>query len=149
MKLLLVCTSGGHFATMRSLEPFWSHHERTWVCDRKADTMVLTDSERVHWLPYQAPRNLLAMVTNLPATLRILRQERPDLVVSTGASLAVNFCLAAKLLGLKFTYVESISRAQNLSLSGRLVYRICDEFYVQWPELCKRYPKAIFKGYAT
>ncbi len=149
MKLLLVCTSGGHFATMRSLESFWSHHERTWVCDRKADTEVLTDTERVYWLPYQAPRDWLAMVKNLGATLKILRQERPDLVISTGASVAVNFCLASKILGLKFAYVESISRSHNLSLSGRLIYWMCDEFYVQWPELCKKYPRTTFKGYAA
>ncbi len=149
MKLLLVCTSGGHFATMRSLESFWSNHERTWVCDRKADTEVLTQTEQVHWLPYQAPRNLLTMVSNLPATLRILDQERPDLILSTGASVAVNFCLVAKLLGLKFAYVESISRSHNLSLSGRIIYPFCDQFYVQWPELCQKYPKATFKGYAA
>jgi beta-1,4-N-acetylglucosaminyltransferase len=149
MKLLLVCTSGGHFATMRSLESFWSHHERAWVCDRKADTEVLTAGEQVHWLSYQAPRDLLAMVTNLPATLSILRQERPDLILSTGASVAVNFCFVAKFLGVRFAYVESISRSHNLSLSGRLVYQVCDEFYVQWPELCQKYPKATFKGYAA
>jgi beta-1,4-N-acetylglucosaminyltransferase len=149
MKLLLVCTSGGHFATMRSLEPFWSHHEHVWVCDRKTDTEILTETEQVYWLPYQAPRNLLAAVKNLGATVRILRRERPDVVLSTGASVAVNFCLMAKLLGVRFAYVESISRSRNLSLSGRLVYWFCDEFYVQWPELCKKYPKSRFKGYAA
>ncbi|MEO1560085.1 MAG: UDP-N-acetylglucosamine--LPS N-acetylglucosamine transferase, partial [Cyanobacteria bacterium J06632_19] len=35
MKLLLVCTSGGHFSTMRRLESFWSNHERVWVTDWK------------------------------------------------------------------------------------------------------------------
>lgn len=149
MKLLLVCTSGGHFSTMMSLEPFWSCHERVWVSDLKADTGVLNGVERVYWLPYQAPRNLLALVLNIPETIRIIRLERPDLVISTGASIALNFALISKLLGLQFTYVESISRHKNLSLSGRLVYLICNEFYVQWPNLCKKYRKASFKGYAS
>ena len=147
MKLLLTCTSGGHFATMRSLRSFWSGHDRVWVTDCKGDTQCLEDeSEHVHWLPYQAPRDGLTFLKNLPATLQILRQERPDMVVSTGASVAVNFAIAARLLNIRFLYVESISRAQDLSLSGKLVYPLSNEFYVQWPELCERYPRAIYRG---
>lgn len=149
MKLLLVCTSGGHFATMSGLEPFWSRHERVWVSDPKADTKVLNGVEKVHWLPYQAPRDLLTLLFNIPATFRIIRLEKPDLVISTGASIAINFVLVSKLLGLRFAYVESISRFKELSLSGRLVYLLSNEFYVQWPNLCKKYRKATFKGYAS
>ena len=134
---------------MNSLEPFWSRHERVWVSDFKADTKVLNGVEKVHWLPYQAPRNLLALLFNIPATLRIIRLEKPDLVLSTGASIAINFVLVSKLLGFRFAYVESISRFKELSLSGRLVYLLCNEFYVQWPNLCKKYRKATFKGYAS
>jgi beta-1,4-N-acetylglucosaminyltransferase len=150
MKLLLVCTSGGHFSTMKSLQAFWSKHETSWVCDLKADTKVLQDMPaKIYWLPYQAPRDFLAMARNLPETLNILRQEKPDLVLSTGASVAINFGFASKLLGIRFGYIESVSRSRRLSLSGRIVYFVCDEFYVQWPELCHHYPRAVFQGYAT
>lgn len=150
MKLLLVCTSGGHFATMRSLESFWSRHDRVWVTDPKADTEDLVQkSEQVHWFKHRAPRHLWGLISDLPRTWKVLYSERPDLIVSTGASVAVSFALIAKLLGIRFVYVESISRFQELSLSGRLVYPFCDEFYVQWPNLCQKYPKAIFKGYAS
>ncbi len=147
MKLLLTCTSGGHFATMRSLSPFWQEHDRVWVTDCKGDTQILSDQqEQVHWLPYQAPRNWLMFLSNLPTTFRILQREKPDMVVSTGASIAVNFAIAAKLLGIRFLFVESISRAEELSLSGKLVYPLAHEFYVQWPGLCKRYSRAIYRG---
>lgn len=149
MKLMLVCTSGGHFATMRSLKSFWSLHERVWVSDRQKDTTILDKGEKVHWLPYQAPRDVLAILRNLPATFRILSQEKPDVVISTGASLAINFAFVAKLLGIKFIFIESISRSQELSVSGKLVYPISDEFYVQWPELCEKYNKVVFRGYAS
>lgn len=149
MKLLLVCNSGGHFSTMRSLKSFWSIHERVWVTDFKKDTEVLSGSERVHWFPHRDPRDLAGFLVDIPKAFRILHLERPDLVLSTGASMAVSFAFLAKLLGLQFAYVESISRSKELSLSGRLVYPVCDEFYVQWPSLCKKYPKATFKGYAS
>lgn len=147
MKLLLVSTSGGHFATMKNLQSFWSQHERTWVTDRQKDTESLLDqSESVHWLPYQAPRDVKALLKNLPAILRILRKEKPDLVVSTGASLAIGSALISKILGIKFIYIESISRSQDLSISGKIVYPLSYEFYVQWSTLCEKYPKAIYRG---
>lgn len=146
---MLVCTSGGHFATMKSLKSFWSLHDRVWVSDRKKDTEILEKTEKVHWLPYQAPRDILSLILNIPKTFKIVRAEKPSLIISTGASVAINFALIAKLLGIKFIYIESISRAQELSISGKLIYRVCDEFYVQWPELCQKYPKAMFKGYAS
>lgn len=147
MKLLLVCTSGGHFATMSGLKSFWSLHDRVWATDLKTDTEVLKGEERVHWMPYQGPRNLLKFVLNIPLTFNIILRERPDFIISTGASVAVNFAFIAKILGIRFAYVESISRSKKLSLSGQLVYLVGDEFYVQWPDLCRKYPKAIFRGY--
>jgi beta-1,4-N-acetylglucosaminyltransferase len=149
MKLLLVCTSGGHFATMRSLKSFWTLHPKVWVCDRKADTEILGRTEKVYWFPYQGPRDLKALLYNLPRAFTVLWRERPDVVISTGASIAINFCIAAKILGIRYVYIESISRSQSLSLSGHLVYWFCDEFYVQWPQLCAKYRKARFEGYAA
>ncbi len=76
----------------------------------------------------------------------ILHRSRPDLVISTGASLAVPFLLASKLFGVRTVFIESISRSSDLSLSGRLVYHLADEFYVQWPECVEGYPKAQYRG---
>jgi UDP-N-acetylglucosamine:LPS N-acetylglucosamine transferase len=148
MKWMMVCTSGGHFYTMRRLEPFWSQHERIWVTDPQKDTRVLFEEERVYWLRYQAPRDVFNFLRNFPKACQIVAKERPSIILSTGAGIAVTFAIAAKLLGVRFIYVESISRAMDLSLSGKLVYLLCDELYVQWPHLCARYPKATFRGYA-
>ena len=147
MKVMLVCTSGGHFSTMQSLQAFWSQHERVWVSDFKADTSSLANTEKVYWLNYQAPRDIGAMLRNFPETFRIVGKEKPDVIVSTGASIAVNFAIAAKVLGSTFIFVESLSRFNELSLSGKLVYPMCDELYVQWPNLSERYSKAVFAGH--
>lgn len=146
MKLLLACTSGGHFATMSGLRDFWSMHDRVWVTDFGGNNKDLDKFEKVHWLPYQAPRDWLTLLKNIPATFKILRLERPDVIISTGASISINFAIAARLLGIHFIYIESISRSQELSLSGKIVYPLVNELYVQWPNLAKKYPKAVFKG---
>ncbi len=147
MKLLLASTSGGHFSTMCSLKDFWFQHTRVWITDFKKDTeLLIEEQEIVYWLPYQGPRDLLAFLKNLPNVLKIVLTEKPDLVVSTGASIAVSLAIATKLLGIPFIYIESISRFHDLSLSGKLVYPFSQEFYVQWSNLCNKYPRAIYKG---
>ena len=134
---------------MRGLRDFWSQHDRVWVTDRKQDTQVLAEVEKVHWLPYQAPRDVWAVLQNLPAAFRLIWKERPDIIFCTGASLAINFAIAAKLTNHKFIYIESISRSNDLSISGKFVYHIANEFYVQWPQLTTKYPKVVFQGRVT
>jgi UDP-N-acetylglucosamine:LPS N-acetylglucosamine transferase len=146
MKLLLVCTTGGHFSTMMGLKKFWSVHQREWVTHVRADTEQLRGQEHVYWIQRQESRDLWRAGINFFRALSILRKSRPDLVLSTGAGVAVPFVLASKLLGIKTVFVESISRSTDLSMTGKLVYNLVDEFYVQWPECTKNYPKAQYKG---
>ncbi len=146
MKLLLVCTNGGHFSTMMGLKKFWSDYSREWVTHVRADTEQLLGQEHVYWIERQDARDLRMAVINFFKALLILRRSRPDLLISTGAALAVPFVLASKLLGIKTVFVESISRSSDLSLTGKLVNYLADEFYVQWPECTKLYPKAQYKG---
>lgn len=146
MKLLLVCNPGGHFSTMMGLKDFWSTYPREWVTYPKFDTQNLRGKEQVYWVELQEARMLGKACVNFFKALIILRKSQPDLVVSTGASLAVPFLLASKVFGIKTIFIESISRSGDLSLSGKLVYYLVDEFYVQWPECVERYPKAQYKG---
>lgn len=146
MKLLLVCNPGGHFSTMMGLKNFWSVYPREWVTYPKFDTQTLLEKEVVHWVKMQEARMVGRACVNFLKALIILRKSKPDLLVCTGASLAVPFIFASKFYGIKTVFIESISRSSSLSLSGRLVYNLVDEFYVQWPECVERYPKAQYRG---
>ena len=48
----------------------------------------------------------------------------------------------------RIVYVESIARVSSLSLSGSILYRgrVADGFFVQWPGLAAKYPRAKFSG---
>lgn len=146
MKLLLVCNPGGHFSTMMGLKKFWSGYQREWVTYSKFDTEKLRGKEKVYWVKMQEARMFWKACINFLNALFILHKSQPDLVLSTGASLAVPFILASKLFSIKTVFIESISRSSDLSLTGKLVYYFVDEFYVQWPECTERYPKAQYKG---
>jgi UDP-N-acetylglucosamine:LPS N-acetylglucosamine transferase len=78
--------------------------------------------------------------------LGILRRERPDLVISTGAGIAVPGFLAAKLLGIRTIYIESYARVESLSLAGKVCYHLADRFLVQHACLASRLPRAVYAG---
>lgn len=76
----------------------------------------------------------------------MLRRIRPQAILANGPSVAVPAALLGKLQGAAIIYVESASRVEQMSTSGRLVYPFADLFLVQWPQLQARYPKAIYAG---
>jgi beta-1,4-N-acetylglucosaminyltransferase len=78
--------------------------------------------------------------------LRILRRERPHLVISTGAGIAVPGFVAAKLLGIRTIYIESYARVESLSLTGKVCYHLADRFLVQHACLASRLPRAVYTG---
>ena len=76
-----------------------------------------------------------------------LMRQKPDVVISTGALAAIPFCLIAKVLfRRKLIYIESFARITSGNLTGKLLYRFADRFYVQWESMLKVYPKAICLG---
>jgi len=78
--------------------------------------------------------------------LRVLLRFRPQAVLSSGPSVAVPACVLARILGCRVIFVETGSRVSALSTTGRIIYRVAHLFFVQWPELESRYPKAIYAG---
>ena len=100
MKVLLVCSSGGHLAQLYRLRPWWEQHERTWVTFAGAAGRVAA-REAKEWSSAFAPttRNIPNAIRNLRLAIRLLRAERPDVVVSDGAGVAFPFFLVGRALG--------------------------------------------------
>ncbi len=132
-RVVLVCSPGGHLQQMLALRPAWDGLERVWVTLEGPDVEVLLSDERVRLAHGPTNRSLLNLLRNLRLAWTVLRSERPDAVLSTGAGLAVPFLILARLLGSHTVYVESLTRTESLSLSGRMVYPFVAEFFIQWP----------------
>lgn len=145
-KLCLVGSSGGHLIQLHMLKPFWQDKERFWVTFNKEDARSLLKDEQVEYCYYPTNRSIKALIINTVLAIKILRKERPDLIVSCGAAVAVPFFYIGKLLGAKLVYIEIFDRIDKPTLTGRLVYPITDAFIVQWEEQTKVYPKAINLG---
>jgi UDP-N-acetylglucosamine:LPS N-acetylglucosamine transferase len=146
VKVALVCSSGGHLAQLHRLRGWWSEHERVWVTFDTPDAISLLEGERVDWAYHPTTRNVKNTLRNLWLAWRVLARERPDVVVSDGAGVAVPFFLLAKLRGIKTVYLEVYDRIDTRTLTGRLCYPMTDLFCVQWEEQRRLYPRSRLIG---
>ncbi|KHD44226.1 PssD/Cps14F family polysaccharide biosynthesis glycosyltransferase [Streptococcus hongkongensis] len=146
MKICLVGSSGGHLTHLHLLKTIWKDEERFWVTFNKPDAISLLKDEKKYFCYFPTNRNIINLVKNSWLAIKILVKERPDLIISTGAAVAVPFFYVGKLTGSKTIYIEVFDRYDKPTLTGRLVYPVADRFIVQWEDLKKVYPKAINIG---
>ena len=146
MKICFVCSSGGHLAQLYMLKPFWQDKDRSWVTFDKADARSILEGERMIPCYYPTNRSLKPLLINASLAWDVLRKEKPDLIISTGAAVAVPFFYIGKLLNCKTIFVEIFDRIDSPTMTGRLVYPVADRVVVQWEEMKKVYPKAINLG---
>lgn len=146
IKICLVCSSGGHFFQLHSLKEVWGGVERFWVTFHKEDTSALLRDEKSYWAYAPTNRNITNLIRNFFLAIKVLRKERPTVLLSTGAGIGVPFLIVAKIMGITTIYIESLTRLDDLSLSAKLAYIAIDHLFVQWPELSGRWKKARYVG---
>lgn len=146
--IMLVCSSGGHLLQLVMMRDAWAAYERVWVTFEKDDAKSLLADERTVWGHFPTNRNVANLLRNTFLAWRVLRRERPDVVVSNGAGIGIPFCWIGRLLGAHIIYIESFARVTDLSLTGKLVRPVAHRFLVQWPTLHQRHPWAEFHGAA-
>ena len=142
-KICLVGSSGGHLAHLYMLKPIWEKTERFWVTFDKEDARSLLENEKFYKCFFPTNRNLLNLIRNTFLAFKVIIKERPDIIISSGAAVAVPFFYIGKLFGAKLVYIEVFDRVDKSTVTGKLVYPITDKFIVQWEEMKKVYPKAI------
>lgn len=147
MKVCLACSAGGHLSEMLQLREFYGKKGRGhyFLTFKRADSESLVKKEKVYFVS-RPGRNPFRTIANFFQSLKFFMREKPDLVVSTGADVAVASCYIAKIFGKKVVYIESFCRPFRPSISGRMVHAIADLFIVQWKPVKKYYKKAVYGG---
>ena len=128
------------------LKPFWKDEERFWVTFDKEDARSILKDEKMYSCHFPTNRNLKNLIKNTFLAIKVLKKEKPDVIISSGAAVAVPFFYIGKLFGAKTVYIEVFDRLINQQLQEKLVYPVTDKFIVQWEEMKKVYPKAINLG---
>lgn len=143
---LLVASSGGHLSQVLALRPWWSRYRRTWVTFDSSHARSVLAGEEIRWAYHPTTRNIPNLIRNTGLAVRLLLRERPEIILSTGAGVAVPFFVLGRLLRIPTVYIEVYDRIDAPTLTGRLVRPFTTMFLAQWEEQRRFYPKAVYVG---
>ncbi|XP_039855258.1 UDP-N-acetylglucosamine transferase subunit ALG14 homolog isoform X2 [Panicum virgatum] len=166
LRCLIVLGSGGHTAEMMNIVTTLQKDRFTprFYVAALTDNMSLQKAQVYEESLIEIYRSrevgqsyITSIATTLLATLHamwLVIRIRPQVIFCNGPGTCFPLCVSAfllKVLGLGWSsifYIESIARVKKLSLSGLLLYklRIADQFFVQWPQLRQKYPRACYAG---
>ncbi|WP_122816499.1 UDP-N-acetylglucosamine--LPS N-acetylglucosamine transferase [Nocardioides pantholopis] len=144
--VLMVSSQGGHLAQLLALRSWWGERDRLWVCPDTADVADRLCGERVVHSHAPTTRNLPNLLRNAVLGARVLWRERPCLVVSAGAGVAVPFFAVAWLLRIPTVFIEVYDRVDTPTMTGRLCGPFTTRRIVQWDSQLAFYPDARLVG---
>lgn len=161
MRLLIILGAGGHTKQMlRLVDLLGPQHEYHYIV---ADYDAVSE-HKITWpgpvyrmvQPREKRQGMteapLTVLRKMPSALRqangILAQARPDAILGAGPSLQIPFALLSRLRRIPHVFIESASKPERISLSGRLIYhlRLADRVYLQWEHHLQSYPRARYAG---
>lgn len=155
LRILVVLGSGGHTAQMvrlvSMLSPSHAYYYMVGLDDQLSESKITRAGtiNRVH----RARRHEDGLIKTVVKVIRlsfeslsVLWKTRPDVIINAGPGMAVPVAVLGKIFGRKVITIEDWSRVYSRSRSGNILYQFSDLFFVQWPEMLERYPKAIYAG---
>ena len=145
-RVLLVSSSGGVLLDILALKPWWSRHQVSWVAVQAPDTTALLKEQQVHWEPEQSASRPLPMLAAVARALRILRTERPDVIVSAGSGVAVGIFVAARLLRVPALWLETFNIVDSPGIASKVCGKLAAAVLVQRPALLATRPRAVLLG---
>ena len=147
-KICFVSSSGGHWAELMCLKEIAENNQSFFVTEQGGQ-IEENSVENLYLMP-QINRHEKAFLVHFLSlfvkSFKIIKTEKPDVLITTGALISFPFCVAAKIFRKKVVYIESFARVYEKSLTGKLVYPFADLFIVQWETMLKCYPNAKYTG---
>ena len=144
LKICIACSSGGHYREALTATQLLNG-DKYFVTYRTPHISDQAQKNRFYFVTH-CKRNVFKIIRNAIQSYKILRKEKPDVIISTGADVAVPTCILGKMMGIKLIFIESGGQVYTPSLSGRMVYPLADLFMIQWEPLLRKFPRAQFGG---
>ena len=156
IRVLAIASPGGHWVQLRRLRPAWAGCDVAYATSNGgyrheiAADPASSDcpAPRFHAFPEASRWDKFKLIMQLASVLAIILKERPDVVVSTGASAGYFALRIAKLLRKRTIWVDSIANAGELSLAGEMAGPHADLWLTQWESLAAPpgSPGPVFRG---
>lgn len=140
----IISSCGGHLTEVRCLLPAYRDYIHFYVLNDKV--MLPVDMQGKTYFIAHSERDWKFLL-NLWEAFRILWRERPAVILSTGAGPVVPFALVGRLFfRTRVVFVETITRIEKPSMTGKIMYRLAHDFFYQWESLRTYFPKGTYGG---
>jgi len=149
-KVLFISSTGGHFDELLQLKPLFKKYNSYIITEKDKSNESLKEiyGDKMYFLPYGTRAKLCTYIFKYfyLKTVYLYFKIRPKVIITTGTHTAGPMCIIGKIFGSKIIYIETIANTNKKTATGKLIYPIADLFIVQWEEMLKLYPKAIYGG---
>ena len=133
-KILAVSSGGGHWVQMLRISSVLLAHDVTYVTVNKAYGCDVKGS-KLYVVVDATAWNKFKLLWQAFQVLVILLRERPEIVLSTGASPGYFATRFAKFIGAHTIWVDSIANVERLSRAGEKAEDFADLWLTQWQHL--------------
>lgn len=135
-RVLLVASGGGHWIELVRLGDAFQNCQCEFV-STVPNLTAPVGNRPVRTITDSSRHTRLNFVYSVLQLWRILKEVRPDLVVSTGAAPGAAALILARLRGIQTIWIDSIANSEELSLSGKAVRFFAHLRLTQWPHLAQ------------
>ena len=150
--VLFISSTGGHLNELLQLSSLFEKYDYHIITEKDKTNEYLKEKygEKVKYLPYGTRSHIFQYIFIyfylILKTIYYYFKIKPKIIITTGTHTAGPMCSIAKIFGSKVIYIETFANINKKTATGRLIYPIADLFIVQWEEMLKLYPKAVYGG---
>lgn len=129
MTTAFVATIGGHISELVELAERMPLDDRApdrrlWITNDSPQTRDLLAGRNVELVPFIAERDHRGVLRSIPEAARLYRRHGVDRVISTGSAIALAYLPVAAAMGLESHYIESSTRVESCSVTGRILSKL-------------------------
>jgi len=136
IKVLALSSGGGHWVQLLRLRPAFVNCDVVFATVKAGYRSDVGDA-KFRVIPDANRWNKAGLIRVLFAIFRLLWQERPDIVISTGAAPGYFAIRLGNLFGARTIWVDSIANGEELSLSGQKAGPHAKLWLTQWAHLAR------------
>lgn len=144
MKILAVASIGGHWIQLLRITKSLFAKEEVVFMSTHEKCANMIDGRQFHKMSDFSRWDAYKLIPTFFSAIKVVRKEKPNAVITTGAAPGLVVLLAAKFCGVKTIWIDSIANVNKLSMSGKIASKFSARTYTQWEELANE--KIFFAG---
>lgn len=151
-KVMFISSTGGHFNELMQLKSMFKDYDYSVVTEKTNNSNNLRKEfgKKIHFLIFGSKDHKFTypfkLLSNCFISLFLFIKIRPKYIITTGTHTAGPMCCLGKIFKSKIIYIETFANITKPTMTGKQVYKFADLFIVQWENLLKFYPDAIYGG---